>query len=415
MEENRTMTPAERAALADAREADAQRRKYMNTQPRQGSARPAAQSAQPQNTQRSAANTQQRVPTQRTAPQSGQRTNGNVPRMANTHEYPKTAPYVKQANGTKRPVRQGNARPSTAPMQNGEERVDTGEFPSYVRAGKGGYKPPKTKKRVVARQHRRKLDPKFKAALSAVAVVIGIIIIMLIVGVRYSTYELSNGKGEIRFFGLVKDGVPTSGWVSSSDGSNGKLKENTIKYSDGSLYEGGIVNVMRSGEGKLTYANGDVYEGYFSENELNGEGSVLYANGDTYEGQFKDGKKNGYGILKYKTDGGYDVYEGNFVDDKRSGKGTMTYASGDVYEGEFANDLKHGEGTYTHANGRTFVGTYKNNLRYEGTFTFENGAVFVGTFETSSSNQMLEGTYTYANGTTVTGKYDKASKSFIAY
>lgn len=388
MEENRTMTSQERAALANAREAEAQRRKY------------ASQSMQRQPQPAQSVNRTQ-------IPQRQNKSAVQIPSQArsNTQEYPKA---------NQRPAASKTPRAMGAVQNRVEEKSDTGEFPSYVRTGKGGYHPPKTPKRVVAKQHRRKLDPKFKAAIAAVCTVFAIIIIMLIAGFRYNTYKLPETKGEIRFFGIVRGGVPTSGWISSSDGTKGRLKKGSIKYSDGSLYEGGIVNAMRSGEGTLTLSNGDVYKGNFSENELNGKGTIVYAKGNTYEGSFVNGKKDGYGILKYKTENGFDVYEGEFANDKRNGSGIMTYSTGDVYTGEFKDDLKHGEGVYTHKSGRTFEGTYENNLRKEGRFEFENGAVFVGTFESNSTNQMLEGTYTYANGSSVTGRYDKSTNSFIA-
>ena len=409
MEENRTMTPAQRAALAEAREAEAQRRKYAANTPygTQNAVRQQPRSAQaPQRQAANAVAPQRRGSATMQRPSSG----AEAAQKINTREYPK----VKGNANTARPVRPVNTKPNTAAKVD-EDKADTGEFPSYVRTGKGGYHPPKSQKRVVARQHRRKLDPKFKAALLAVATVLLIIIILLVAGVRYSTYRLPENRGEIRFFGIVRGGVPTSGWISSSDGTTGKLKSGKIEYSDGSVYEGGLFNVMRSGEGTITYANGDVYSGVFSENELNGKGTVVYAKGNTYEGNFVNGKKDGYGVHVYKNSDGIDIYEGEFANDKRNGKGKMTYASGDIYEGEFKDDLKHGKGVYLHEDGRSFEGTYENNLRKEGLFKFSNKASFEGTFEMNPTNQMLEGTYTYSNGSTITGRYDKATNTFIAY
>lgn len=386
MEENKTMTAAERAKLANQREAEAQRRKYAAQNP-QRTATPVRNVGQmtPKTVKRTAIDTQKQ----------------------NTREYPK-APYVKQAQPQKRnPVR----KPETSPekeMPSG----DTGEYPAYVRAGKGGYRP-RPKKNPPRRHTTRKLDSKFKAALLAAGSVLLIIIILLIAGVRYNTYKLTNG-GEIRFFGIVKDGQPTSGFVSSSNGESGRFKTGEIKYSDGSEYKGDTFNAMRNGEGVLTYKNGTVYYGTFVENMLNGKGSVEYSNGDTYEGYFVNGKKHGQGTITYKGKNGSDIYSGQFENDKRHGKGYMTYSGGGSYDGYWENDLKHGEGIFIYSNGKKFEGTYNQNLREYGKFTFENGAVFEGTFEMNTTNQMLEGKYTYSTGTTVTGRYDKATNSFIA-
>ncbi len=365
--ENKTMSAAERAALANAREAEAQRRKYAagagNTQRRPHPAMP------------------NRAPTSRN--------------VQNTNEYPKTV-----------------RRPQAPQPKKQPEKVDTGEFPTYVRTGKGGYHPPKSQKRRVAKKIRRPLDYRVKAAIAAVAALALIFIILLISGVRYTTYHLSDG-GKIKFFGTVKGGVPASGWISTSDGAKGSLKENKIEYSDGSVYEGAIVNAMRAGNGKMTYKNGDVYEGTFIEDKMNGSFTVNYANGDSYIGPIVNNVREGFGTVSYKQADGYDIYEGQFAADKKNGKGKMTYADGNVYEGEFANDLKSGKGVLTYAEGDVFDGTFANDIRDEGTYKFSNGAIFVGKFEQNDSNQMLEGTYTYTNGTSVTGKFDKETQTFI--
>jgi len=41
-----------------------------------------------------------------------------------------------------------------------------------------------------------------------------------------------------------------------------------IFYTNGDVYEGGIVNDMRNGKGKYTWADGDVYEGDFVDGEI---------------------------------------------------------------------------------------------------------------------------------------------------
>lgn len=347
------MTARERAALAEAREAEAQRRKRA-----QSTASPKA------------------------TPAVRQRTGEN------TREYAKANQNVKKTAG-KPPITQ----PQT-------EKVDTGEFPSYVRRGKGGYHPPKPKSRKVPR-HRRKLNPKLFAAICAVGAILLIIVILLASGVRYKSVPLEDG-GEITFFGISKGGEATSGWLSYSDGVRGRLSGGEkIKYSDGSIYEGEIKDGVRDGSGILTYASGDVYEGEFDDDEISGYGKLTYANGDIYEGQFKNGLRDGRGSLLYsdKTSfegefkegrkNGYGVYtgngtsyEGNYVDDIKEGKGKHVFGNGDTYEGEYKNDMRNGYGVYTWADGGYYEGEFKDNIQQGmGKRVFASGITQEGRFE----------------------------------
>ena len=242
---NTSMTPKERAALAAAREAEAQRKKRMAS----ATAQP-PRTATPPSTAKPMPNYVKSAPQGR--PASGRSAKGgtNAPKnKMNTREYPR----VPQKNGVK---------PGTKPHTNGEEREDTGEFPSYVRKGKGGYHPPKPKSRKVIRR-RKKLDPKVLAALTAAAALVLIVVILLLCGVRYKSVTLDDGY-KITFFGISKGGEAHSGWLSYPGGERGRLIDGSrIKFSDGSVFEGEMLDVARDGSGILTYANGDVYEGEF--------------------------------------------------------------------------------------------------------------------------------------------------------
>ena len=177
------MTAAERAALAEAREAEAQRAK--RAQSTQSAPKP-TQSAAPRQTAPKSAPAQK-------APKAAQ---GSVPKSTNknnTREYPRVA-------GTKPPIR----RASPQAAQPAKES-DTGEFPSYVRRGKGGYRPPKPKTQRITKR-RKPLDPRVKAGIAAVATIVVILLILLLAGVRYTTVKMADGS-ELRFFGTVKDGV----------------------------------------------------------------------------------------------------------------------------------------------------------------------------------------------------------------
>jgi len=80
-------------------------------------------------------------------------------------------------------------------------------------------------------------------------------------------------------------------------------------------------------------------EGSFKESEpdpLGGNFKVRYPNGDVYEGNMLNRKKNGKGKLYYING---DVYEGEWVNDKREGKGKFYIKSEDSHiDGHFQND-----------------------------------------------------------------------------
>ena len=372
-EEYTPMTPAQRAALADARETQAQNRRRAAQGTQTAAPRAAAPHRPAQAVSQKAANT-------------------NATRTA---EYPKQR-RTAQGSAPQKAVQKRPIAPQNAP-----KKEDTNEFPTYVRAGRGGYHPPKVKNRHVARQHRRKLDPRFKAVLLAVGALALIFIILLVCGVRYTKTPLA-GDEEIRFFGIVKDGVAQNGWLSYTDGTRGSLKDgNTIEYADGSVYTGNIIDCKRSGQGIFTYANGDVYVGAFLEDEMNGQGTLTYANGDKYEGSFQNGMRSGQGTLTY-ADGS--TYEGAFAEDRKNGQGT--YTSGNtLFVGNYVNDIKEGYGEQTFSNGDTYKGEYKNDMRNgEGTYTFANGEIYTGNFK---DNQMYgQGTFTWPSGRTTSGWFE---------
>ena len=395
---NTALTPAQRAALAEAREAEAQRRKYASANSNMQN--PAARSQtntvrqpmrQGQGIQRTtiAGQPAKRVQTQNQS--TARQPNAQRQSIHNTREYPKAS----AAN-----LRQNNINKQT------EVKEDTGEFPSYVRATKrGGYRPAKAKQRHVTKIHRRKFDPHFKAALLAIGALLALFLLLALFGVRYSTVTLKSDGSTVRFFGIAKDGEPYNGWISYSTGEKGSLKEGTtITYSDGSVYTGPTDDGLRTGKGTIKYKNGDKYEGTFADNKKNGYGIMTYANGDKYEGSFINDKREGTGTMtyadgstyvgEYKNDRkngkgvmttiGESVYDGNFVDDIKNGYGVMTYANGDIYEGNFKNDMRNGHGIYHYfATGDTYEGNFKNSqLSGEGTYKWKStGKVYTGMFE----------------------------------
>ncbi|MBQ8004823.1 MAG: hypothetical protein IJ303_00725, partial [Clostridia bacterium] len=156
----------------------------------------------------------------------------------------------------------------------------------------------------------------FFIALAFAAVIIGALFFS---GIRLIKTEDMDG-GQVNFFGRIKENEPFDGTVYYSNGLTAKLNkaENTLTYSDGSVYTGEIKALLRHGKGEMKYANGDVYSGSFDRDIINGSGTFTFANGDSYVGELENGLKNGYG--------------------------TYTWADGSTYSGLFSNDQRNGAG-----------------------------------------------------------------------
>lgn len=382
MADNNTwLSPEERAALARQREMETARRTAVQNRAAQAVPRtPNAGAAQ--NPRAVAAGPNAAGPAQRRPAQ------------------PPTRPGT-QRGGVPSGVRQGQrtVRPS-APVRPGEAAGDTKELPRYIHSAKrGGHKPPRRKTRT-APPVRIKLPPKVRAVLLAVAAVALVFILLLICGVRYTKETRADGS-TIKFFGIVNASGIRSGWL-SADGARGRIADgDTITYSNGDVYTGGMSGLKKSGTGTYNYKNGDVYTGSFSDDRANGSGTMTYANGNVYTGSFKDGLADGEGTYTYKSGDTYvgsfkagrkngtgtytsgdAVYTGAYVNDVREGKGKQVYANGDVYEGEFKNDMRNGQGTYTFANGERYTGSFRDNqLSGEGTYTWPSGKTYTGRFE----------------------------------
>ena len=111
-----------------------------------------------------------------------------------------------------------------------------------------------------------------------------------------------------------------------------------------------IINLLISKLGNLygkiksktvIYENGDLFIGKLQDNLRNGEGIMFYSNGDKYEGGWVNDIKQGVGKLITKVS----TYEGDWVNDREEGTGKMIYhQSGEIYEGEWVNGSREGKG-----------------------------------------------------------------------
>ena len=134
---------------------------------------------------------------------------------------------------------------------------------------------------------------------AAVLFVVGTLAILYFgLGYRYVSYayEKEDGQTVRSVHALVRvddNGELLTGSVWGDDGVDFSVEQvesgyYVVKYSNGDLYEGGLYQLLRSGNGKLTLANGDVYQGNFKENMPSGQGTYYYFNGDIYEGSFQN-------------------------------------------------------------------------------------------------------------------------------
>jgi len=150
----------------------------------------------------------------------------------------------------------------------------------------------------------------------------------------------------------------------------------TMRYSDSAVYEGEWKADDRHGRGTMRYADGDVYEGEWKENTFGGHGTLREADGDMYEGEWKADDRHGRGMQRY-ADG--DVYEGEWKEDKFGGHGTLREADGDVYEGEWLADQKNGRGMQRYADGAIYEGEWKADEKNgRGTMRYADGDVYEG-------------------------------------
>ena len=157
--------------------------------------------------------------------------------------------------------------------------------------------------------------------------------------------------------------------------------EAIIRYQNGTIYVGNMIDGQRSGFGYRSYNESELfYVGEYSKDKKEGKGKIWDAKKQmwVFDGMWSNDLKNGFGVLKKS----FATYEGNFVDDKMDGKGKMSWANGDVYEGEFKQDMKHGMGRIRYKLGDFYEGQFfEGKMDGTGTYIWENGMKYRGTFK----------------------------------
>ena len=77
----------------------------------------------------------------------------------------------------------------------------------------------------------------------------------------------------------------------------GTRTEGTVRFADGSLYTGELLDGIQDGQGSYRSAVGTFYEGHWARGKRNGHGTEKYPIGNTYEGTWLDDQKHGQGIV----------------------------------------------------------------------------------------------------------------------
>lgn len=98
------------------------------------------------------------------------------------------------------------------------------------------------------------------------------------------------------------------------------------------------------GLGTMKFQDGSIYQGLSKQGLFNGKGRMTHANGDIYQGEWKDGKACGKGTFVDQTGS---MYKGEWLNDLYHGKGVETWNYNTIkYEGDFVQGQKTGKGRF---------------------------------------------------------------------
>jgi hypothetical protein len=145
-----------------------------------------------------------------------------------------------------------------------------------------------------------------------------------------------------------------------------------ILFTNGTIYEGGIVRGEIAGVGEIYYQNDpsrSKYEGNWYAGKYHGLGMITYLNGSQYNGNWEKGQKNGLGVYRFQFGGHFKKYKGEFERNEFSGNGVLYMDNGSKYIGTFKRGQKHGYGRIVDdegeevKQGKWYEGEFKNSLK----------------------------------------------------
>ena len=120
-----------------------------------------------------------------------------------------------------------------------------------------------------------------------------------------------------------------------------------LKYKNGNVYEGQLLNGKRSGNGTMTFSNGDVYVGMWKNDQMNDfEGLYTFSNGNEYKGSFRHSASSKFGVFH--------------------GSGTLKVKDLGVLTGSFEENLVHGPGRFEFSENETEFESKWDHLAIDG-------------------------------------------------
>lgn len=214
----------------------------------------------------------------------------------------------------------------------------------------------------------------------------------------------TNGYGKYVFkAGGMIEGHFSPGWMLSGDG--------VWRYLNGMTYSGIFVDSLKEKQGRLVYENGDVYIGQFHDDMRSGIGKLTQSNGSEYEGAWLEDSQHGLGKMVWASG---QVYIGQFFDGRPHGSGgVLTYPNGDIYKGQWVHGMRHGTGTFTCTTGSwtaEYCGQWlSDTMDGNGKITFSNGDSYEGSFSRNLFHG--QGVYKSAVGDVYIGQFQLGLQS----
>jgi hypothetical protein len=130
--------------------------------------------------------------------------------------------------------------------------------------------------------------------------------------------------------------------LSQATTNQASTRERRLRYEDGSVYDGELVDGLPHGHGKLTAYFGATFQGSWNRGMLQGEGEFLSSSGHEYRGQFADGLITGHGKIRYPAEGDYADSEGDFLMAMEHGTHRYEMRDGTIVEGQSYLGRYHG-------------------------------------------------------------------------
>lgn len=136
--------------------------------------------------------------------------------------------------------------------------------------------------------------------------------------------------------------VSWTGECGAGKGSGSGVLLNRVEGGGEIRYEGLLKDGLPHGPGKWIFDNGDIKSGNWVSGDLEGLGTYVWADGGRYEGNWKNSKRTGYGVETYPapapgkcTDNDAPcrkIYRGTFVEGTFK-CGRLEYNNAQTYEG----------------------------------------------------------------------------------